>query len=122
MTFCWVTIHVADLDRSLSFYRDFLGLETDRRITPAAGTEIVFLGKGDTMVELMHAERGSPVLCNTGLSLGFEVSSLEEAMAELARRSIPVEEGPIQPMPTIRFLFIRDPDGVRIQLVENVKE
>ena len=47
MKFCWVTVHVRDMEESLKFYQDIVGLKINRRMKPAAGTEIVFLGAAE---------------------------------------------------------------------------
>ncbi len=118
MNYLWTTIHVSDMDASLEFYRDFLGLELMERVNPAEGIELAFLGSGETRVELIRREgEGTPAF-GKSLSMGFQTASLEAAMKELENRKIPVLEGPNQPGPGIRFLYIRDPDGMKIQLVE----
>jgi lactoylglutathione lyase len=35
-------------------------------------------------------------------------------------KGIPVESGPVQPNPHVKFFFIKDPNGMKIQLVENI--
>jgi len=34
MQFCWVTIHVHDMEKSLAFYRDIVGLALKRQFSP----------------------------------------------------------------------------------------
>lgn len=122
MNFCWVTLHVGDLEKSLGFYRDFLGLEVFSRFSGGGKVEIAMMGKKDApKVELLcdggarDRERGA------GVSLGFEVGSLERAVEDARRRGIPVGAGPISPNPNLRFSFVRDPDGYEVQLVEQRK-
>ena len=43
MTLTWTTIHVRDLDQSLAFYHDLLGLPIQERFGPP-GHEIAMLG------------------------------------------------------------------------------
>jgi lactoylglutathione lyase len=120
MIFCWVTLNVRDMDKSISFYRDFLGLEIKRRIQPNPDMELVFLGSGQTQVELICKKKSPDLSFGKDISLGFEVESLDKTGAVLKERNIPVHSGPFQPNPHIRFLYVLDPDGVRIQLVENL--
>ena len=56
MSFCWATITVNDLEESLSFYQDIVGLTVDRRFQAGPGMEIVFLGDGETKVELIRKQ------------------------------------------------------------------
>lgn len=55
------------------------------------------------------------------ISWGFEVESLDDALALVQNNQIKVEEGPIQPTSNVRYFFIKDPNGMKIQLVENIK-
>lgn len=50
MTYCWTTITVTDLKKSLAFYQDVIGLKIARRMQPNPDMEIVFLGEGETQV------------------------------------------------------------------------
>ncbi len=59
MTFCWTTVNVNDMEKSLHFYQTVIGL--------------------------------------------------------------PVQAGPFSPNPSIKFLYVLDPDGLKIQFVENVR-
>ncbi|MDH7483750.1 MAG: VOC family protein [Spirochaetales bacterium] len=123
MKFCWVTINVRDIDTSIHFYTSVLELEVHRRFTPMPDTEIAFLGDVDsgTEVELIHSTRTAEVAFGKDISLGFEVPSLETMQQKLAQLGIPVHAGPFQPNPSLRFIYILDPNGLRVQLVEHVK-
>lgn len=121
MRYCWTTINVKDLETSLGFYRDLLGLPVMRRFAAGEGREIAFLGEGETQVELIAGNPGGPPSFGEDISLGFVVpETLEKFQELLSARGIAVEAGPIQPNPQIRFMYIRDPDGLKIQLVENL--
>lgn len=118
MTFCWCTITVSDLDASIAFYRDIAGLPLQRRFDAGPDTQIAFLGSGETQIELIH--NGSEAAACSGISLGFTVDSVDEMIAFLRDKGIPILSGPISPNPHIRFFHIQDPDGLRIQFVENL--
>lgn len=131
--FSWVTLHVQDIDRSLQFYRDFLGLSISHRMRPSPSTEIVFLGSGETKVELIAEESGDPspsaststadtAKTGGGISIGFVVSEeLEETMARAQRAGIRITSEIIAPSPHIRFFFVTDPDRFLVQLVETAE-
>jgi lactoylglutathione lyase len=55
-----------------------------------------------------------------GISLGFRVTSLDETAEALRKKEIPVDSGPYQPNPHVRFLYVRDPNGLLVQFVENL--
>jgi len=122
MKFCWVTINVKDLERSLSFYRDIIGLPVGRKMKPNPDMEIVFLGSGETQVELICGKKAGPVHVGKDISLGFEVESIDKFSEVLKEQNIPVNSGPFQPNPFVKFLYLLDPDGVKIQLVENIRQ
>lgn len=120
MKFCWTTINVTDMEKSLGFYQDIVGLELQRRFKPAPHMEIAFLGTGETQVELIYNAGGADADYGAGISLGFEVDSLDIFLPLLDAKGIPVHEGPFQPNPSIRFLYVLDPDGLKIQFLENL--
>ncbi len=107
MRYCWTTIIVKDLERSLAFYCDIVGLPIVRQLSGAHGN-IVFLGDGDTNIELIENPHAAVVTGNR-ISLGFAVDSLD-AMLEFAFR----------PNEHIRFFYVLDPDGVRVQFSESM--
>ncbi|SHJ65384.1 VOC family protein [Parasporobacterium paucivorans] len=120
MKFCWSTIQVKDMDESLRFYEDIIGLKVNRRFKAGPGIEIVFLGDGETKIELVCDENGKDVNIGTDISWGFEVESVEEKMDFVRAKGISIESGPFQPNPHVKFFYIKDPNGLKIQLVENV--
>jgi len=120
MKFCWTTLTVADMERSLAFYRDTLGLPLDRRYTAGPGIEIAFLGEGETKLELICNQNIRDIRIGEHISVGFGVESADEAMEQLAAKGVALHSGPFQPNPHIRFFFVLDPDGLKVQLVENI--
>lgn len=120
MKFCWCTISVKNMDKSVQFYKEVVGLPVARRFTTDAGYEIVFLGEGETKVELVCGPK-HPVPCGVGVSLGFEVKSLEDMMDFIKEKELPISSGPFQPTQHIKFFFVEDPDGYSVQFVENMQ-
>ncbi len=121
MNFCWSTIIVSSMEKSLEFYSEVLGLTINSRRS-VGDVEIAFLGSGETKIELMVRGDVAEPAYGRGISLGFRVDSLDMTVKMLEKKQIPVAEGPFQPAPGIRFLFIHDPDGLRIQLVEETRQ
>jgi lactoylglutathione lyase len=54
------------------------------------------------------------------ISLGFEVKSVDEMMKLVKEKGIAIHSGPIQPNPHTKFFHVLDPNGLRIQFVENI--
>lgn len=120
MKFNWVTLHVKDLEKSIAFYQDVVDLPVQRRFG-APGSEIVFLGDGETKVELI-AGRGNLQGFSPDISLGFAVPSVAAMIARVQTLGIPVHAGPFQPGPNIRFFYVLDPDGLQVQFSEDIQK
>jgi len=119
MNFCWCTITVDNMDHSLKFYQEIVGLSISKRFT-AGAVEISFLGEGETKVELICNPNHKAAGNAEGISLGFEVKSVDEMIKVLKEKGLEVESGPFQPNPHIKFFHVKDPNGVSIQFVENM--
>lgn len=119
MKFCWTTIMVNNLEESLKFYQEIVGLAVDRRFK-GGPSEIAFLGDGETKVELVYNEGAGKVNIGQDISLGFEVKSVDEMLAYVREKGIAVQGGPFQPNPHVKFFYVLDPNGVKIQFVENM--
>jgi lactoylglutathione lyase len=120
MKFCWSTITVKNMEESLKFYQNVIGLVLDRKFAAGPGVEIAFLGDGETKIELVCNEAIKEVDMGKDISLGFEVNSVDEMIAKLKQDGIAIHSGPFQPNPHIRFFFVLDPNGLRIQFAENI--
>jgi len=111
---------VQNMEESLNFYQEVLGLSVNRRYKAGAGIELVFLGDGETELELMCNENMTHVNLGRDISLGFEIESLDKIMVYLKEKCIDIQSGPFQPNPHIKFLFVMDPNGLKIQLIEKI--
>lgn len=121
MNFCWSTLTVINMEESLKFYEEVVGLTLNKRHKAGPGMEIAFLGSGDTKVELISNEAVKEVNMGKDISLGFETESVDKMMDLLKEKGINIESGPFQPNPFIKFFFVKDPNGLKIQFVENIK-
>jgi catechol 2,3-dioxygenase-like lactoylglutathione lyase family enzyme len=138
-----VGITVKDLDASIRFYHDVLGLEFSNEPSPwfdapelglavgvpGAALRQVSLLLGDTMLELLEyksppSETAGPLLSNnTGAShVAFLVDDIEAKKTELENQGIEfysavntVDEGVLAGW---RWVYFEDPDGYPLELVE----
>ncbi|WP_031510360.1 VOC family protein [Streptomyces megasporus] len=103
-----------DPERSRAFYGDVLGLAVYREFGtgPERGT-VYFLGGGFLEVSGRSEEPPSP-----GLRLWLQVADVAEAHRELAARGVEVLREPKREPWGLVEMWIADPDGVRIVLVE----
>ena len=108
------------MEKSLQFYREIIGLGINRRFNSGDKREIVFLGSGDTQIELIYNSNARNIAIGEDISLGFEVDSIEQISEVLKKNNIPIHSGPFQPNASIKFIYVLDPNGVKIQFVENL--
>ncbi len=120
MKFCWTTIIVKNMEESIQFYQDIVGLKINRRLNAGPGVEITFLGDGGTEIELMTPAQERNLNYGTDISLGFVVDSVDRSMAELKEKGITIVGGPFSPNPHVKFFYVLDPNGVKVQFVENL--
>ncbi len=121
MKFCHCTVMVKNIEDSLKFYQKIVGLPLTRRFMSGPAKEIVFLGSGETQVELIEDKEKPEIRHSENISLGFEVVSVDEKMAFINEKGLKVHSGPFQPNPNVRFFYVTDPDGLKIQFIEYMK-
>lgn len=119
MKFCWSTLVVKNMEESLKFYQEIVGLTIDRRFKAGPGTEIAFLGDGETKIELICNENNKEVNVGQDISWGFEIESVDKMMEFVKNNGIEYS-GPFQPNPQVKFFYVTDPNGLKIQFVENI--
>lgn len=120
MNLSWVTLTVKNMDESLNFYTEVLGLTLVDRRPAGPQMELAFLGDGETKLELVCNQAVTSFDMGQSISLGFSVASVDQSMATLTEKGIAIHSGPFQPAPYIRFFFILDPNGLKIQLIEHL--
>ena len=113
----WTTILVKDMDASVRFYTEVLGLPLHQRYSPTPGMEITFLGDGETHFEMIH-RKGVEVNHSSAVSTGFQIESVDKMINKLKTNGIEILDEPVSPTPHITFFHVLDPNGYKIQLVE----
>jgi len=119
-------IRVKDLDQSLHFYTDLLGMQLLRkRDYPTGKFTLAFVGYGEetasTVIELTHNwDQAEPY--NLGSAFGhlaIGVPDVYQACEQLgaAGVKIPRPAGPMAHGGSV-IAFIEDPDGYRIELIQ----
>lgn len=120
MKFCWSTLQVKNMEKSIAFYTEIIGLEVVRKFSAGPDTEIAFLGNSETKIELICDGNMDKINVGDDISWGFEVDSLDEALDMVKEKEITIVNGPVQPNPHVKYFFIKDQDGMNIQIVENI--
>lgn len=114
-------MRVSDLNQTIRFYTDVLGLEVLERKTSPRGSQLAFLKvpNSDELIELTSFPPSGPVTVQEDLvHLAFQVDSLEETIASLNSMGVKVTDGPTQTSSGSRFIFIDAPDGYEVELIE----
>jgi lactoylglutathione lyase len=124
--FLHTMIRVRDLEESLKFYTDLLGMKVLRqRDYPSGKFTLAFVGYGEetdhTVIELTHNwEQAEPYNLGTAFGhLAIGVPDVYKACDRLAAAGvkIPRPAGPMAHGGSV-IAFIEDPDGYRIELVQ----
>ena len=111
------TMIVADLDRSVRFYRDVLGFSEGYHVDLPAARITIMNSPGGASVELIESSA-----FETGLySVGTDVDDLNAALERLKAAGCEIV-GEIRTTTVGRQVFILDPDGVRLCLIEHTPE
>ena len=114
-----------DVERSVQFYKDALGLMEVRRGVSPRGAKIVFLKAPDSEeeIELCQLPDSPAVQVQPDLMhLAFEVDDLEAFAAAAAKKGYPLSDGPTKTSSGSTIAFIDAPEGYEIELIERSKE
>ena len=119
MKYLHTMVRVTDLDRSLDFYCNKLGLEELRRIDVEAGRfTLVFLaapGDGEAQVELTY--NWDPEEYTGGRNFGhlaYQVDDIYETCQRLMDGGVTIHRPPRDG----HMAFVRSPDGISIELLQ----
>jgi catechol 2,3-dioxygenase-like lactoylglutathione lyase family enzyme len=120
--FTYTGIRVKDLNQSVKFYTQILGMkESGRSKIEQAKGEVVSLTthEGGPVLELNYYEKGSPFaseyVTGEGMDhLAFQVDDLDKALAEAGKAGYPITLE--MKTPNSRWAYIKDPNGIFIEL------
>ena len=114
-------MRVSDMEQTIRFYTEVLGLEVLERKTSPRGSHLAFLKvpNSEELIELTSFPPSGPVKVQEDLvHLAFEVESLDDSIASLNAKGVKITDGPTQSSSGSRFIFIDAPDGYEIELIE----
>lgn len=120
MKFLWTTLYVKNLDESVAFYTDLVGLRLQQRFPAGPGMEIAFMGNGtpdETLVELIADMNKTAVSHSDYISIGFAVESADAMLETVKSKSIPIHAGPME-TPMMKYFIVKDPNGLSVQFFQ----
>ncbi len=114
-------MRVSDIEQTIQFYTDVLGLEVlERKVSPR-GSHLAFLKvpNSEELIELTSFPPSGPVRVQEDLvHLAFQVECLDDTIASLNAKGVKVTDGPTTTSSGSRFIFIDAPDGYEVELIE----
>ena len=120
MKYLHTMVRVTDLDASLRFYRDALGLAVTRQHdVPAGRFTLVYLaaqGQPEAEIELTH--NWDPEPYTGGRSFGhvaYAVDDIYAACERLSAHGVVINRPPRDG----RMAFVRSPDGISVELLQS---
>ena len=119
-------IRVLDEQRSIAFYRQAFDLDVVDRV-PFDDFTLVFLRNLESQFELeltVNHGRAEPYTHGTGYGhLAVSVDDLEYALqkfTDLGLKPTPIKELHSNGRLAVRFFFVQDPDGYKVEVVQRL--
>jgi lactoylglutathione lyase len=112
---------VSDLEKTVSFYRDVLGLELTRRHTSPRGSQLVFFKApgSDEEIEICKFDGSGEVKVGHDIThLAFEVDDLDAFARHAAAHGYPLSDGPTPTGSGSVIAFVDAPEGYEIELIQ----
>ncbi|MCU1460684.1 MAG: hypothetical protein JWO37_759 [Acidimicrobiales bacterium] len=111
-----VLLRPSDLDRSIGFYRDALGLRVYREYGTGDSRGVVFFLGGGYLELSGSAPPAEPG--RDHLAMWLQVPDVDDAYRQLQRAGVTVTEAPTRKPWGLVEMWLVDPDDVRIVIVE----
>lgn len=112
---------VSDFEKTISFYRDVLGLKEVSRSTSERGSELVFFKapESEELIEICKFDGSGPVQVGPDLThLAFEVENLEAFAQKAASLGYPLSDGPHTTSSGSVIAFLDAPEGYEVELIQ----
>ena len=118
MKYLHAMIRVSDIEKSLEFYQDLLGLKIVRKKDhPQGEFSLYYLAteKGEPEIELTHNWGGGDYTSGNAFGhLAFSVENIYELCEKIERAGVTI----LRPPRDGHMAFIKDPSGVSIELIQ----
>ena len=117
-------MRVNDLERTVKFYEQALGLTVARRHTSPRGAQLVFLTtpNSEEEIELCQLPNSPSVQVQPDLMhLAFEVDDLMAFAANMEKKGFKLSDGPTKSGSGSMIAFIDAPEGYEVELIQKTK-
>jgi len=112
---------VSDLEKTVSFYKEVLGLQETRRSTSGRGSQLVFFKAhgSEEEIEICKFDESGPVIVGPDLThLAFEVDDIDAFARHAASKGYPLSDGPHRSSSGGAIAFVDAPEGYEIELIQ----
>jgi lactoylglutathione lyase len=112
---------VTDLEKTVAFYQDVLGLELTRRHTSPRGSQLVFFKApgSEEEIEICKYDGSGEVKVGYDIThLAFEVDDLDAFAKHAAAKGYPLSDGPTPTSSGSVIAFVDAPEGYEIELIQ----
>jgi lactoylglutathione lyase len=112
---------VEDLDKTVAFYKDVLGLQEVRRSQSGRGSHLVFFKApgSEELIEICKYDGSGPVSVGYDLThLAFEVEDMDAFAKHAESLGYPLSDGPHSSSNGSIIAFVDAPEGYEIELIQ----
>ncbi len=120
MHFYQLIVRVRDLEKSIRFYEEFVGLTVQKRLSQGNDWRIAFLAdrEGATQIELVEMPEGVKVETK-GLTICFQTEDLDGLRIKALDWALNPSDIRF-PDPENRYFYVYDPDGLSIEFKQKM--
>lgn len=114
-------MRVNDIEKTIRFYVDVLGLKVAHDSVSPRGARLVFLKTpgSEEEIELCHLPNAEPVKVQPDLMhLAFQVDNLAGFAASLEKKGVKLSDGPTKTHNGDLIAFIDAPEGYEVELIQ----
>ncbi len=118
-------MRVNDIEKTVRFYTDILGLAEVARHKSPRGSELVFLEAPESkeQLEICYYPASGPAQCPPDLvHVAFEVKDMDQFAKHLKTKGLAFTDGPTRSSTGSVFAFIDAPEGYEVELIQRNKK
>jgi len=115
---------VSDLEKTVSFYKEVLGLQEVHRSKSPRGSELVFFKAPGSEEEIEICKFDGSGAVNVGndiTHLAFEVDDLDAFARHAASKGYPLSDGPTPTGGGSVIAFVDAPEGYEMELIQKAR-
>jgi len=116
----WITVQVNNMEESIKFYNEILNLKVNDRFKKGE-MELAYIDVSGAEIELMYHHRNQVTDINKGISIGLEIDDMDSWIKRLESYDFAIDRDGIVKLEMMSYFFIKDPNGLNIQLYEMSK-